>query len=130
MSDQFTGRRFPLTDGTHHQDTITNSSNTMATSATPAQSHPQTGGHEAATASGARGNQLDVSDLSDESGADGSDSDGSDDHVVTKPPPKKKKTTKEKVAAARANTAGHFKKHWLWYLIGFIIFLAILLPIL
>jgi hypothetical protein len=104
----------------------------MATSAAQEQSHAggQSATNQGATVSGARGDPDGVSRLSDDSGADGSDSDGSNDHVASKPEPKKKKTTKEKVATARANTASHFKKHWLWYLIGGIIFLAILLPIL
>ena len=129
MTEHSAARPFPLKgassttpspDSAHHQDT-------MATSAEQEQSRVA---NQGAAVSGGRGDPDAVSNLSDDSGADGSDSDGPDDHVASKPEPKKKKTTKEKVATARANTASHFKKHWLWYLIGGIIFLAILLPIL
>lgn len=57
-------------------------------------------------------------------------SDSSDDNVVTKTAPARKKTRKEQLDEARKGTASHFKQNWIWYFLGLIIVLAILLPIL
>ncbi|KAJ6787669.1 hypothetical protein PWT90_10360 [Aphanocladium album] len=55
-----------------------------------------------------------------------------DDHIIQKNSPRRE-LTREKVAAAarngRAWSAAHIKHKWKWYLLGTIIFLAILLPI-
>lgn len=53
-----------------------------------------------------------------------------DDNVVDKPALKRKRTNREKISDASDKARAHFKKYWMWHLLGFIIFLAILLPLL
>ncbi|EGX90669.1 hypothetical protein CCM_07089 [Cordyceps militaris CM01] len=75
------------------------------------------------------GQQLDGDDLPPLENASTADT---DDHIISKNSPRRE-LTREKLATAardgRAWSAAHIKHKWKWYLLGTIIFLAILLPI-
>ena len=85
-----------------------------------------------ATAAGSNqhaGQQLDGEDLPPLENASTADT---DDHIINKNSPRRE-LTREKVAGAarkgRDWSTAHIKHKWKWYLLGTIIFLAILLPI-
>ncbi|OAA71490.1 hypothetical protein ISF_02041 [Cordyceps fumosorosea ARSEF 2679] len=75
------------------------------------------------------GQQLDGDDMPPLENASTADT---DDHIISKNSPRRE-LTREKLATAarnsRAWSAAHIKHKWKWYLLGTIIFLAILLPI-
>lgn len=75
------------------------------------------------------GQQLDGEDLPPLENASTADT---DDHIINKNSPRRE-LTREKVAGAarkgRDWSTSHIKHKWKWYLLGTIIFLAILLPI-
>lgn len=82
------------------------------------------------------GQQLDGDDMPPLENASTVDT---DDHIISKNSPRRELTREKAAAAAKRGkeaakrgkdwSVGHIKHKWKWYLLGTIIFLAILLPI-
>ncbi|EJP70561.1 uncharacterized protein BBA_00191 [Beauveria bassiana ARSEF 2860] len=56
-------------------------------------------------------------------------SDTSNDHITKQTPETAQKSVTQKIKSARTKSINNVKSNWIWYLLGGLIFLAILLPI-
>ncbi|UNI15419.1 hypothetical protein JDV02_001954 [Purpureocillium takamizusanense] len=85
----------------------------------------------AASAAGGLGGGEGVAarDAGESAAAAAADDASSVDHVADAKKPKEKLTRRQKLRNQQQKVKAHCRRFWLWYLIGTIIFLAILLPI-